>query len=168
MNRNLLTRICIILGIVALSVYFAFPLQKRINLGLDLKGGMHIILKVETEKLSENARTDAVLRAIEILRNRIDKIGVGETLIQRQGENDIVIQLPGITDRDAAMAMIGRVAQLEFKLVDPDPAKLKEALAGNVPADLELKTIKKESNEPVLLKKEVALSGEAVADARVD
>src|SRR3989338_6684211 len=168
MNRNLLTRICIILGIVALSVYFAFPLQKRINLGLDLKGGMHIILKVETEKLSENARTDAVLRAIEILRNRIDKIGVGGTIIKREGENDIVIQLPGITDRDAAMAMIGRVAQLEFKLVDSDPAKLKEALAGKVPEDGELKYIKKEDNQPVLLEKKVSLGGDAVSDARVD
>jgi len=168
MNKNLRTRILLVLGVLALSVFCAFPLEKRINLGLDLKGGMHIVLKVETEKLSENARADAVLRAIEILRNRIDKIGVGETLIQRQGEDDIVIQLPGITDRDAAMAMIGRVALLEFKLVDPDPAKFKEAIAGNIPVDLELKYIKKESNEPVLLKKEVALSGEAVADARVD
>src|SRR3989338_9451184 len=109
MTKNLRLRTLLILGVFALSVYFAFPLQKRINLGLDLKGGMHIILKVETEKLSENARSDAVLRAIEILRNRIDQIGVGETLIQRQGESEIIIQLPGVTDSEAAMAMIGRV-----------------------------------------------------------
>ncbi len=168
MNKNLRMRILIILGVITLSAYFTFPLSKRINLGLDLKGGMHIVLKVETEKLAEKLRNDAVLRAIEILRNRIDKMGVGETLIQRQGENDIIIQLPGVTDRDAAMSLIGRVAQLEFKLVNDDPAKLREAINGNVPAGYELKYIKKEENKPILVEKTASLGGEAIADARVD
>jgi preprotein translocase subunit SecD len=130
MNKNLKTRLLIILGVFLATLYFSFPLQKRISLGLDLKGGMHIILKVETEKAASNQRNDAVLRAMEILRNRIDSIGVGETLIQRQGEDHILIQLPGVTDRDKAMAMIGKVAQLEFKLVESDPLKLKAALTG--------------------------------------
>src|SRR3989338_8749962 len=85
MNKNLRTRILLILGIIAASVYFTFPLEKHINLGLDLKGGMHLVLKVETEKIEPDARQDAVARAIEILRNRIDGLGVGETVIQRQG-----------------------------------------------------------------------------------
>src|SRR3989344_1253967 len=168
MNRNLIIRIWVILGVFAASLYFSFPLEKRINLGLDLKGGMHIILKVEVEKLSENAKNDAVLRAIEILRNRIDKIGVGETLIQRQGESGIIIQLPGVTDRDSAMAMIGKVAKLEFKMVSSDPAKFKEALSGTIPVGYELKTLKKEDNEQILVSKETALGGEAIADALVD
>jgi len=168
MNRNLKGRILLIIGVLTASLLFAFPLEERINLGLDLKGGMHIILKVETEKLSENARADAVLRAMEILRNRIDGMGVGETVIQRQGENQILVQLPGITDRDTAIEMIGKVAQLEFKLVNPDPAQLKDALAGNVPEGYDLKYIKDEEKEAVLIKKEVDLSGEFVADARVD
>ncbi|MDP8212551.1 MAG: protein translocase subunit SecD, partial [Candidatus Zapsychrus exili] len=140
----------------------------RINLGLDLKGGMHLILRVDTQKLDDNAKSDAVLRAIEILRNRIDGIGVGETIIQRQGENEILVQLPGITDRDAAIAMVGRVAQLEFRLVSDDANKLKEALSGATPEGYLLKKIKKESKEPILLEDKVVLSGETIADARVD
>ncbi|MBI5415278.1 MAG: protein translocase subunit SecD [Candidatus Omnitrophica bacterium] len=167
MNRSLRNRILIILGVVAAAVYFAFPLEKRINLGLDLKGGMHLVLKVDTEKLAENARNDAVLRAIEILRNRIDSMGVGETVIQRQGENEILVQLPGITDRDAALAMVGKVAQLEFRLVDSDPQRLKSALEGNIPEGFILKNVKEKEREPVLLEDKVALSGERISDARV-
>lgn len=168
MNKNVRNRLLIILAVVAGAVYFTFPLQKRVNLGLDLKGGMHLVLKVETEKLKENAKKDAVLRAIEILRNRIDGLGVGETLIQRQGENEILVQLPGITNRDAAIQMVGQVAQLEFRFVDDDPSRLKDALAGNVPEGFILKHLKGDDREPLLLEDSVALSGERVADARVD
>jgi len=169
MNKNLKTRLLIILGVFLATLYFSFPLQKRISLGLDLKGGMHIILKVETEKAAPNQRNDAVLRAMEILRNRIDSIGVGETLIQRQGEDHILIQLPGVTDREKAMAMIGKVAQLEFKLVESDPLKLKAALTGTIPDGWELKYTKdKKETEAILVSQQAALSGEAVSDARVD
>lgn len=168
MRKNIRNRILIILGVVLAAIYFTFPVQDHINLGLDLKGGMHLVLRVETEKLNENAKSDAVLRAIEILRNRIDSIGVGETVIQRQGENQILVQLPGVTDRDTAIAMIGRVAQLEFRIAKEDPMLLKEALAGNIPEGTVLKYIKKEDNKPILLEDKVALSGETIADARVD
>ncbi len=168
MNKSLRNRALIILGVVTAAVYFTFPLEKHINMGLDLKGGMHLVLKVDTEKLPENARRDAVLRAIEILRNRIDNMGVGETVIQRQGENEILVQLPGVTDRDSALAMVGKVAQLEFRLVDDDPSRLKAALAGNVPQGFILKNVKEKEHEPVLLEEQVALSGERISDARVD
>ena len=168
MNKSLRNRILIILGVIAAAVYFTFPIEKHLNLGLDLKGGMHLVLKVETEKLPENARQDAVLRAIEILRNRIDGMGVAETVIQRQGETEILVQLPGVTDRDAALAMVGKVAQLEFRLVDDDPSRLKAALEGNVPQGFILKYVKEKEREPVLLEDQVALSGERVSDAKVD
>lgn len=168
MNKSLRNRILIILGVIAAAVYFTFPVEKHLNLGLDLKGGMHLVLKVETEKLPENARQDAVLRAIEILRNRIDGMGVAETVIQRQGETEILVQLPGVTDRDAALAMVGKVAQLEFRLVDDDPGRLKSALEGNVPQGFILKYVKEKEREPVLLEDQAALSGERVSDAKVD
>lgn len=167
MNKSLRNRIMLVLAVVLAAVYFAFPLQKRINLGLDLKGGMHLILQVETGKLDENAKQDAVIRAIEILRNRIDSLGVGETVIQRQGENEILIQLPGVTDRDTAIKLIGKVAQLEFRLVSDDPDHLKKALEGNIPSGYILKYTK-DDNEPIVLEETVALSGETIADARVD
>ncbi len=166
--KNLKLKIALVLAVVLASLYLTFPLEKRVNLGLDLKGGMHLVLKVETEKLSDNAKQDAVIRAMEILRNRIDSMGVGETVIQRQGENQIIVQLPGVTDRDTALAMIGRVALLEFKLVNSDPIILKNALAGDVPKGYELKNMKDEASQPILLEEKPILTGEAIKDARVD
>ncbi len=168
MTKNLRNRIVFILVVTALAVFYALPVDQRINLGLDLKGGMHIVLNVETQNMpTAKAKNDAVVRAMEILRNRIDSMGVGETVIQRQGDNHILVQLPGVTDREAALKMIGKVALLEFKLVNPDPTALKEALAGNVPEGFDLKTIKKDE-EPVLVQEEAVLTGDLVADARVD
>jgi len=158
----------IIFGIILASLYFTFPLEKHINLGLDLKGGMHLILQVDTEELPEDAKKDAVERAIEILRNRIDSMGVGEPVIQRQGSNKILVQLPGVTDREAAKRMIGTVAKLDFYMVNSNPKNLEDALKGNIPEGYILKYITKEDNEPVLLEETPALSGETVADAIVD
>ena len=170
MVKNLRNRLILILIVIAASIFFTFPVEKRINLGLDLKGGMHLVLQVDTDKLKDDdAKKDVVLRAIEILRNRIDGIGVGEPVIQRQGEREILVQLPGITDRNKAIAMIGKVAQLEFRIVDNDPMRLKEAISGNVPEGYVLKQLdKEEGTEPILLEDKVALNGETVADARVD
>ncbi len=169
MDKSLRNRIYVVLGVIVACLLFTFPLKKHINLGLDLQGGMHLVLQVETEKLDANAKNDAVLRAIEILRNRIDSMGVGETIIQREGENSILVQLPGVTNRDQAIALIGQVAKLEFHLVDqnPDPNRLKNALAGTPPPGYFL-TYTKEDNEPILLNEQVALSGETITDARVD
>ena len=115
------------------------PIQKRINLGLDLQGGMYLTLKVDTSKLDEKAKVGAVDRALEIIRNRIDEFGVREPIIQLQGEDRIVVQLPGMTDRKRALDLIGRTALLEFKLVSNDAKLIQEALAGNVPEGYELK-----------------------------
>lgn len=167
MNRSLRNRLLVIIAVMAASVYFTFPLEKRINLGLDLKGGMHLVLKVDTEKLAANAREDAVLIAIEKIRNRIDSMGVGETLIQRQGESELIVQLPGITDRESALAMIGTVGHLEFHLVNDSPQDLKSALEGTIPQGYLLKHTK-DDNTPVLLEEKVSLTGETVADAQID
>ncbi|MCA9401331.1 MAG: protein translocase subunit SecD, partial [Candidatus Omnitrophica bacterium] len=94
--------------------------------------------------------------------------GVGETIIQRQGDNQILVQLPGITDRDKAKDIIGRVAQLEFRLVNNNPNQLKLALQGTVPKGYILKYSKDDENEPLLLEDTVALSGDTIADAKVD
>ena len=168
MSKSIRNRLFIILGVILTALYFTFPVEKNINLGLDLKGGMHLILRVDTEELTANEKKDAVERAIEILRNRIDKIGASEPIIQRQGENQILVQLPGITNRDAAIKMIGTVAQLEFRLVNSNPKDMEDALKGNVPEGYILKYIPKNDNEPVLLEDKIALSGETVADALVD
>ncbi|HAJ56895.1 MAG TPA: protein translocase subunit SecDF [Candidatus Omnitrophica bacterium] len=164
MHKNLLYRILLIAGVVLVSVFLAFPLQKRINLGLDLQGGMYLILRVDTSKLAEKAKIDAVERALEIIRNRIDQFGVKEPLVQIQGEDQIVVQLPGLTDRTRALDLIGRTALLEFKLVSGDTKLIADALAGNVPEGYELKEVEKEK---VLLFQAAELTGDYLETADV-
>jgi protein-export membrane protein SecD len=78
---------------------------------------MHLVLEVDRSRLSPAEGRDAVERAREIINNRIDQFGVAEPLIQREGEDRITVQLPGLTDRERAIELIGKTALLEFKLV---------------------------------------------------
>jgi len=94
--------------------------KKALKLGLDLKGGMHVVLQVDESKLKEDERKDAVDRALEIIRNRVDQFGVAEPLIIKQGSDRIVVELPGLQDVERAQALIGQTAQLEFKLLESD------------------------------------------------
>ncbi|MFC1703989.1 protein translocase subunit SecD [Candidatus Omnitrophota bacterium] len=168
-NKNLRLKLVFILSVVILFGWFAFPLEKRINLGLDLKGGMHVVLRVDTTDLSEDAKSDAVERALEIIRNRIDEFGVGEPSIQRQGEEEIVVQLPGITDRNRTIELIKKTALLEFKLVNADPASLKQTAEGNIPEGHELKSFEKdEEKTEVLLEKKAVLIGDSIVNAQVN
>jgi protein-export membrane protein SecD len=97
---------------------------KAIHLGLDLQGGMHLVLEVDRSRLRAAEAKDAPDRAMEIIRNRVDQFGVAEPIIQRQGEDRIAVQLPGLTDRQRAIDLIGKTALLEFKLVRmPDEAR---------------------------------------------
>ncbi|MGH7725683.1 MAG: protein translocase subunit SecD [Candidatus Eiseniibacteriota bacterium] len=97
--------------------------EKAIPLGLDLQGGMHLVMEVDRSKLPPEEAREAVDRAMEVIRNRIDQFGVAEPLIQKQGEDRIVIQLPGLSDRERAKDLIGKTALLKFQLVrTPDEA----------------------------------------------
>ncbi len=220
----------------------------RINLGLDLQGGMHLVLQVDQTKAVENytqrlagnietlldekaipyidvERVDtttivvrfegeetgrtireligseypilelsqedgrlvlslpeeevkrikdwATTQALETIRNRVDKFGVAEPLIQRQGEREIVVQLPGLKDPERAIALIGKTAVLEFRLVDEehDPYR---AVEEGPPFGLELLYQRREDpatgrieKVPYLVKKEVLLTGDLLYDARV-
>ncbi len=166
MERKLLYKIILVFLVIGACVYFAFPLDKRINLGLDLKGGMHLVLRVDTTHLNDESKRDAVDRALEVIRNRIDEFGVREPSIQKQGDDEIVVQLPGVTDRDRALELIGKTALLEFKIATNDLDKIKQAMDGNVPQGYELKYTEEEK-EPVLLQKEAVLTGEALKSASV-
>ncbi len=91
--------------------------KKALNLGLDLQGGMYIILEVDRSKLSPEEAKDAVDRALEVIRNRVDQWGISEPSLQKIGGDRIMIQLPGVMDRERARSLIGRTALLEFKLL---------------------------------------------------
>ncbi len=253
-------RLVIVLAVIVAALVYCLPTfnpalwpHKKINLGLDLQGGMHLVLEVNTEKAAEssiernfqeirelvrknqvqnvsverpsplkisvqvqgkenidkfrtlldkelrdlrisNRREDAetfaavldlpdkdvlqmkklaVDQALETIRNRIDQFGVTEPDIRRQGENRILIQLPGVQDPQRAKDLIGRTALLEFKLVD-EAHDLNSALQGSVPAGSEIlykidedRDTKRTSKTPFLLKKSALLTGASLTDARV-
>ncbi|MFI5362279.1 MAG: protein translocase subunit SecD [Elusimicrobiota bacterium] len=99
-----------------------------VNLGLDLKGGTHMVMELEVDKLdAKTSLNDAMSQAIEIIRNRVDQFGVAEPLIVRQGERWIVVQLPGVTDSTHAKELVGKTALLQFRMVD-DGEKARNAL----------------------------------------
>jgi protein-export membrane protein SecD len=98
--------------------------EQSIPLGLDLQGGMHLVLEVDTSKLPPEEAKGAPDRAIEVIRNRVDQFGVAEPIIQKEGLDRIVVQLPGLTDRQRALDIIGKTAELKFQLVrTPDEAQ---------------------------------------------
>ena len=177
MQKNLKWKTILILVVIGLSIWSLWPplsvkdkegniiREGRINLGLDLQGGMHLVLKVDTSKLTEEEAEDAPDRALEIIRNRVDQFGVKEVSIQRQGTDEMVIQLPGVTDRDRALELIGRTALLEFRLVSSDPEKLKKALAGEIEGGYEL--LEGENGEKILLEKNVEITGADLKNAFV-
>ncbi|CAN5886190.1 protein translocase subunit SecD [soil metagenome] len=93
--------------------------QGAIKLGLDLQGGMHLVLELdETERsFTGDEQADAIDRALEIIRNRVDQFGVSEPLIQKVGDERIIVELPGIQDEDRAKSLVQQAAYLEFQLV---------------------------------------------------
>jgi protein-export membrane protein SecD len=99
--------------------------SSAIKLGLDLRGGMHIVLKVDTSGLNRAETEHARDRALEIIRNRVDKFGVSEPQIMPQGANYIVVELPGLQDVERAQELIGKTAQLEFRFLE-SPEKTRQ------------------------------------------
>lgn len=249
---NLKLRWAFIIVVIGWAVFSMVPLNKKVKLGLDLQGGMHVVLGVDTQK-AVDAKVDsitnqlrkelakdkidfsyvqktndntinialkdkgayekakgivgdnypslqevtvsgdytlsyimdeknvqkvknyAVSQSLEVVRNRIDQFGVNEPVIQRQGKSQIVVQLPGITDPDRAIALIGKTAQLKFYIVD-DKVTPQEAQSGNIPFDdviLYQKHVDKHTGKvlgktPFVLKKEAVLTGEYLTDAEVN
>src|SRR6266496_3751024 len=132
------TRLLLIAGLIVLSVYFLVPreitvrerdqqsgvmkdhVEKRVplKLGLDLQGGMHLALELDQSKqVSADPKRDLDL-ALTVLRKRIDEFGVTEPLIQKVGDNRIVVELAGITDPARAKGIVQRSAFLEFRITD--------------------------------------------------
>ncbi|MBF0096878.1 MAG: protein translocase subunit SecD [Magnetococcales bacterium] len=116
-------------------------------------------------------RRFALEQSIQTIRSRIDQFGVTEPTIQKQGEDRILVQLPGLNDPTRAKALIGRTARLEFKMVD-EKGDLNAALAGRVPPGDVILYGNKESGQKgrqaYLLKKRTVLSGDLLTDARVN
>lgn len=279
MKRGIKGRLLTLIGFLVIAMFFLLPStpiysmlpawwgnvfpDKGISLGLDLRGGMHLVLEVEVEKAVDNAiermagnlkgalekdeiadpsvkvterliylsypsdKTDAVreildedfpnlvteeesdgetvlalretekkrilststLKALEIIRNRVDEFGVAEPLIQKLGKNQILIQLPGIDDPERAMDLIGKTAILEFRLVNENSPILRDFpgrielgeeedflnnFKDRIDADDEILFERitnaetgKVTKSPYLVKKTAVLAGDLLSDARV-
>jgi preprotein translocase subunit SecD len=250
MRRNLWLRIGLVVAVTAVSLWYLYPPKKSINLGLDLQGGIHLVLGVDTTKAianqTERAAEDfkaalerkgigakriarqgdqafvvelaspaawndaltvasqfqtferrdndqaagrfvlgmsdrevaqqrdlATRGAVEKIRNRVDKFGVAEATITRQGDDRILIQLPGVQDPERAKALIGQTGLLEFKLLD-ERTQVEEALAGRLPETSEVlhqrrvdKETKAEQKIPFVVQKRTLLTGNELTDASV-
>jgi len=130
--------ILIAAGLVGFFVYTTTGTDGRFDfkLGLDLSGGTHLVYRADTSKLAEADTQDSLTSLREVIERRVNAFGVGEPVVQTQqggalggGEHRLVVELPGITDVDEAVRLIGQTPLLEFKLV-------KEGMEGNL-ADAE-------------------------------
>ncbi len=128
---------------------------------------------VLSDQAEKRIRRLAVDQALQTIRNRIDQFGVTEPDIRPQEESRILVQLPGVKDPQRAIELIGKTAQLEFKLVDEEH-NLQNALEGNVPPGSEIlyqEAIDPQTGRmrkvPFLLKRRTLLTGEYITDARV-
>lgn len=118
-------------ALVAVVGAAAITFTTPIRLGLDLKGGTQIVLEAQDTK-RVRVDGDVASRTLEVLRRRVDALGVGEPTLQRSGERRIIVELPGVADPDEAVEVIGRTAQLEFRpvlAVDPETGTVPTSIA---------------------------------------
>ncbi len=106
--------ITIIVIALGLLVYFLHqPISNNLNLGLDLSGGLRVVLEAQ-EKKGQEVTPDTIQKAVGILRDRVDKLGVKETALYPQGKNRVVVEIAGEEDPEAAVDILKNTAELEF------------------------------------------------------
>ncbi len=144
MNLNMRWRILIVLGAIVLGVFALWPTyqyamlddaaraemspgelqqmkSEALRLGLDLQGGMHLVLEIDESEIRDPdfETSDLMDRALEVIRNRIDEFGVNEPVVQRAGDKRIIVELAGVDDFEMAREIIRQAAVLEFQMVRP-------------------------------------------------
>ena len=117
MRKSYMYRI-IFVAIVILSATW-FSITKPVKLGLDLKGGVYVLLEAKPEN-GQILDKEAMGRLIEVLNRRVNGLGVSESSVQQVGDKRVMVELPGITDTEKAIDMIGKTALMEFKIQSSD------------------------------------------------
>ncbi len=120
------------------------------------------VLKPEAET---RVQQTAILQNITTLHNRVNELGVAEPVIQQQGTDRVVVQLPGVQDTAKAKDIIGRTATLELRMVD-DSAEAAAAAAGNGPVPFGTERYVERGGSPLIVKRQVILTGESLTDAQ--
>ena len=154
MSRHLVWRSILVLGVIGLAIFLV--VTRPVRLGLDLEGGTQIVLEAQPTE-GQAVTDDTIDRTLEVLRRRVDQLGVSEPTLQRSGDERVIIELPGVSDPEQALEVIGRTAQLTFHAVKEDQRAGKKAN----PDDLVLPD---ESGAELRLE-EASLTGDAVSDA---
>jgi preprotein translocase subunit SecD len=192
MSNNLRLKSALLLVVLAVSVAFGvYPLlaprfgitrpewllEKRLKLGLDLKGGVHLVLGIQMprEASSEERRT-IVAEVLETIEHRVNELGVAEPLIASQANGEeVLVQLPGVTNVERAKTIISTTGTLELKLVERGPSTSRDALLtnGELPADTEIVPARGEPGETptsptqyYLVQRLAAVSGPQIRSAR--
>jgi len=168
MTRAFIVRALITVAVLVLSGYIA--ITQKPTLGLDLRGGTQITLQVQdspNSKLTANAETTN--QVLAVMRNRVDALGVSEPTLVRSGDDQIIIELPGLTDPRAAANAIGQQAQLSFHAVEgvgrpPQVKKGQQPPQGDLDPGPGLELLD-EAGQPLKLTQPAALTGEGVSDA---
>src|SRR5215467_7765406 len=174
--RKRLLAMTLMLLLVIFSIATIWPPQKKIALGLDIQGGTSFLIRLVP---GDKAITKGMLdQAVEVIRKRIDQFGVSEPIITPQGNDRILVQIPGLDAAkiQEARDQLSRVAKLEFRLVYPDNGeRLRQIDEGKqvIPPEFRIETYKQqhaaEGEKPVeerlLVKKKADLSGDRVSSA---
>jgi preprotein translocase subunit SecD len=131
-------------------------------------GGEPFIVATLKPEVQRRTQDFALQQNITTLRNRVNELGVAEPIIQQQGADRVVVQLPGVQDTAKAKDILGRTATLEVRMVDDEntnnPAMLQAAIAGQVPFGTEL--YYERGGVPLLVKRQVVLTGDRINDAQ--
>ena len=178
-------RLLVIAAVVALSVWAIYPPDQKIKLGLDLKGGVHLVLRVKTEDALQrqtqatgtalnDLRRETVQQALNTIERRVNELGVAEPVVALYGDGDrILVQLPGVDEVERAKQIISTTAQLRLTLVErgPFPSHAAALLAYDdmLPPDLEVLPGRSlDSGESVfyVVQRIPVVSGQDLRDAR--
>src|SRR5213080_1946980 len=164
--------------LVAFSIVTIWPPEKKIALGLDIKGGTSFLIKLQQVDKDKPITPGLLDQAVEVIRKRVDYFGVGEPIISPVGQDRILVQIPGLDTAkiQEARDQLSRVAKLEFRLVYPDNGeRLREIDQGKqvIPPEYRIETYKQqhqaEGEKPIeerlLVKKKADLAGDRVSGA---
>ena len=168
MTRNDWIRIGVVLLVAVGALYLVYPfwpLQDVVQLGLDLQGGVRMVLEGEgVGEMSADLRSETIDRLITIIDNRINQYGLANTEVRVFGGDRILVNLPGATDPEEARRLIGQTALLEFRrVVEAGSTPLDDL----VPRSSTQEVLKNRDGVPFIVGTEILLTGAALSDASV-
>ncbi len=137
--------------------------RRTLNFNTDKSEQTYLLRAQLTEQAAEEMRNSALMQNITTLRRRVNELGVAEPVVQRQGADRIVVELPGVQDTARAKEILGATATLEFRLVDEDHDPYQAAERGRAPAGIRL--YYERDGSPILLERRVMLTGDYIVDA---